>query len=146
MTVRGHRGRPDGAPVEAHKFYDRDDMENMLDFMRSLHKELGRGVVFMDNVSYHGKEMLERLSREPDGEIAFEFFPPYTPEPCPIEMCWGEIWKHTRNTYFASVKKFISAVDGAIRNRVIRPIKMFDYLCRRYDIRSFTLTHLLFVS
>ena len=102
-------------------------MENMLDFMRSLHKEFGKVVVFMDNVSYHSKEKLERLSREPGGEIVFRFFPPYTSEPSPIGTFWMEIRWHPRNTYFASVEKFISAVDGAIRNRVIRPIKMFDY-------------------
>ena len=129
VTVFGAIGvDPAGDPLEAHEFYDRGDMENMLDFMRSLHKKFGRMVVFMDNVSYHGKERLERLSRELDGEIAFRFFPPYTPELSPIEMFWREIRRHTRNTYFASVEKFISAVDSAIRNRVIRPIKMFDYL------------------
>ena len=96
--------------------------------MRSLHKKFGRMVVFMDNVPCHGKGRLERLSRELDVEIAFRFFPPYTPELGPIGTFWREIRRHTRNTYFASVEKFISAVDGAIRNRVIRPIKMFDYL------------------
>ena len=126
VTVFGAIGvDPAGAPLEAHEFYGRGDMENMLDFMGSLHKKFGRMVVFMDNVPCHGKE---RLSRELDGEIVFRFFPPYTPEPGPIGTFWREIRRHTRNTYFASVEKFISAVDGAIRNRVIRPIKMFDYL------------------
>ena len=59
--------------MELHKFYDRANMENMIDFMRSVHRRFDRVAVFMDNMSCHCKEWLERPPRELDNDTVLVF-------------------------------------------------------------------------
>ena len=85
-----------------HAFYDKANSDNFLDFLREVHKQFGKCVVFLDNASYHkSKAVLEGLE-EFGGDIVLEYFPKYTPELNPVEPQWREQKRHTAGRLIGS--------------------------------------------
>ena len=113
-----------------HRFYDKANTENYVDFLRHAYGECGRIVIFTDNASIHKSKALRRFLDEMGGRIKIYYFPPYTPELNPIEPQWKVHKKATGNRIYESVEEMQESLRMMHERKEIPIVKMSAYLVR----------------
>ena len=109
-------------------FYDAGNWDNVKDFLAGVHERFGRVLVFMDNAGYHKKAALRKMTRDTDGDMQFEFFPPHTPELNPIETQWAQFKRCLSGMEFGSAEEVADALQRSIDSKVLPVVRMHDYL------------------
>ena len=109
-------------------FYDTVNSDVYCDFLRRLHREFGKVLLFLDNAAWHKSAAVCRCLREMNGDIQIRYFLPYTPELNPIEVQWRIMKKATANTLYDTVDAMIDSICKMIRSGEIRKAKMSHYL------------------
>lgn len=109
-------------------FYDKANSENYCDFLRQLHREFGKVLLFLDNASYHKSKAVNECLREMGGDVQIRYFLPYTPELNPIEGQWRIVKKATANTLYENTSDMANAIWRMIMGGEIIKAKMSHYL------------------
>ena len=104
-----------GGGAHPFRLYDKASTENIRDFPLRVHASMGRILVFMDNVSYYRKGMLNYLARETNGGIVCRFFLLYALELVPVEPQWREIKRHLANTLCFDIRNAKRIVTRGLR-------------------------------
>ena len=109
-------------------FYDKANGEDYCDFLRQLHREFGRVLLFLDNASYHKSGAVRECLEEMGGDIQIRYFLPYTSELNPIEGQWRNVKKATANTLYENTSDMASAIRRMIASGEIIKATMSHYL------------------
>ena len=117
-----------GDGVSYIKQYDKGNTENTKDFLKYLHKEVGKVVLITDNASYHKSKKLREYLAGTYDEVKMEYIPPYSPDLNRIEWLWREIKRHKANIWFDSVDDTVRWINYAIYDGTIPLPPLPDYV------------------
>jgi len=75
-----------GAGKFHYRFYEKANSDSFIDFLKSLQKKYGKGLLFADNVSYHKINNVKRHLKSIKCSVMIIHFPKHTPKLDPIEI------------------------------------------------------------
>ena len=88
--------------------------------MVEIHEKFGKVLVFMDNVSFHKKAALRKMTRDTGGDMQFKFFSPHTPELNPIEIQWAQFERSLSEMEFESAEEIADTPQRGINSKCCR--------------------------
>ena len=101
--------------------------QEVVSFLRSLHRHLGRSILVLDRLGVHRKAMRLLGQKHPDW-FDPEWLPPYAPELNPVE----QVWNHSK---YSDLANFIPNDLAHLRREVRRSIR--KQRGRQHLLRSF---------
>ena len=97
-----------------HRYYERGNTDNMIDFVQNLYEEYNKILLIMDNASYHkSKKLIEDLEKY-GHDVKIIYLPAYSPDLNPVEMVWKELKKYIANARYKKVNDMTGAMDDMI--------------------------------
>jgi len=115
-----------------YKYYDSHNSTNYRVFLFDLIQTLDASkkyVFLLDNASYHKSVKIREFMHD-YGNIIIEYFPPYSPELNPIEICWKITRANvTNNVYYTKIEDMQSKINNFLDSHNFM-LNLSNYLCR----------------
>lgn len=105
---------------------------NQRSFIRFLKKLLAlrrRVVCLVDSAPWHRGYKVKRFLKENKHRLKLIYFPYYSPELNPVEMCWTKIKEPLANRYFKTINAMRQAVRRYLKRNGDSMPRLFRYLC-----------------
>ena len=97
-----------------HRYYDRGNTDNMIDFVQNLYEEFNKVLLIMDNASYHKSKNLIKDLEKYGNSIRIIYLPVYSPDLNPVEMVWKELKKYIANGMYRRVNDMTRVMDDML--------------------------------
>lgn len=112
-----------------HKFYDKQDSDSFIDFLKMLLEIYDKIILVNDRAPWHRSKKTRLFIDKNKDSISVISLPRYSPETNPTEECWKQIRANvTKNTLFSSKEEMQTRISEFICENKFGQ-NLLNYLC-----------------